>query len=57
MNDNKLDRIEEAKIVGVWLQSDLKWTKNTKELAKKAYSRLNMLTKLKYVGVSIEDLI
>ena len=52
-----LDKVEEAKIVGVWLTSDMKWTKNTRELTKKAYSRISMLTKLKYVGVTTEDLI
>ena len=56
-NNVKLDRVMETKIVGVWLQSDMKWGKNTRELARKAYSRVSMLTKLKYVGVSIEDLI
>ena len=53
----KLDRVMESKIVGVWLQSDLKWGKNTRELVKKAYSRLSMISKLKYVGVSTEDLL
>jgi hypothetical protein len=31
--------------------------RNTQELCKKAYARISMLTKLKYVGVSIDDLI
>ena len=54
INNAKMDRVQEAKIVGVWLSPDLKWAKNTKELTIKAYSRLGMLTKLKYVGVSTE---
>ena len=53
----KLDNVAEAKVVGVWLTSDMKWAKNTRKLATKAYSRLGMLTKLKYIGVSIEDLL
>ena len=57
INQVKLDNVQEAKIVGVWLQTDLKWGKNTKELVVKAYSRLGMITKLKYVGVTTEDLI
>ena len=57
VNDAKLDRVKETKIVGVWLTTDLKWEKNTRELTKKAYSRMSMLTKLKYVGVSTEDLL
>ena len=56
MNNITLDKVKEAKIVGVWLTADLKWKKNTKELAKRAYSKLSMLSKLKYVGVSITDL-
>ena len=57
VNEVKLDRIQEAKIVGVWLSTDMKWGKNTKELVVKAYSRLGMITKLKYVGTTTEDLI
>jgi hypothetical protein len=49
--------VQEAKIVGVWLTSDMKWEKNTKELTRKAYSRMSMLTKLKYAGVCTEDLL
>ena len=51
INDELLDRVEEVKLVGLWLQSDLKWTKNIKELNRKAFSRFSMLTKLKYAGV------
>ena len=57
INNSKLDQLDEAKIVGVWLTSNMKWDKNTRELTRKAYSRMSMLTKLKYVGVSTEDLI
>ena len=57
VNGVNLDRVEQAKIVGVWLTSDMKWEKNTRELSIKAYSRLGMLTKLKYVGVEIDDLL
>ena len=53
----KLDNVAKAKVVGVWLTSDMKWAKNTRELAIKAYSRLGMLTRLKYIGVPIEDLL
>ena len=57
IDNTKLEQVRETKIVGVWLSSDLKWDKNTKELTRKAFSRMSMLTKLKYVGVTIEDLI
>ena len=57
INDELLTRVDEVKLVGVWLQSDLKWTKNSKELTRKAFSRISMLTKLKYAGVGMTDLI
>ena len=57
INNSKLDRISVTKILGVWLSEDLSWDRNTKEMCRRAYSRMSMLTKLRYVGVSIEDLI
>ena len=53
----KLDQLNEAKVLGVWLTKDLTWSKNTKEICKNAYSRISMITKLKYVGVGVEDLL
>ena len=32
------------------------WALNTKEILKKAYSRISLVTKLKYAGMSVEDL-
>ena len=52
-----IDRVEEVKIVGVWLSTWLDWDRNTREVCRRAYARLTMLTKLKYVGVPKEDLI
>ena len=57
VNNCKLDRIAVTKILGVWISEDLIWDRNTKEMCRRAYSRLSMLTKLRYVGVDIEDLI
>jgi hypothetical protein len=46
-----------VKLLGVWISEDMSWSRNTTEICRKAYSRLGMLTKLKYVGVSTEDLL
>ena len=55
LNGVKLDQVSETKLLGVWLSSDLTWEKNTREICKKAYSRMPILTKLKYVrGVKSE---
>ena len=57
VNNRYLEKIEVAKILGIWISEDLTWSRNCKEICKKAYSRLSMITKLKYAGVSFEDLI
>ena len=49
LNGKTLDRIEETKLVGVWLTTWLDWDKNTREICKKAYARMTMLTKLMYM--------
>ena len=57
INGINLERIQATKVLGVWVSEDLSSTRNCQEICIKSYSRLSMLTKLKYVGVSIEDLI
>ena len=51
LNGKTLERVEEVKLVGVWVTTWLDWEKNTCEICRKAYARLSMLTKLKYAGV------
>ena len=53
----KLDRLCETKILGLYISDDLSWARNCKEICMKAYSRMQMITKLKYVGVKTEDLL
>ena len=50
-------RINVTKILGLWISEDLSWTKNCQDICQRAYSRLSMITKLKYVGVGTEDLL
>ena len=57
LNDIPLERVSVTKMLGVWLQEDLGWDENTKQICKKAYTRVSVLTKLKYIGISTEDLI
>ena len=57
INNAVLERVRVSKILGVWIDDDLSWTRNCQEICVKAYSRLQMITKLKYVGVKTEDLI
>ena len=57
INNEVISRKYSANILGVWLQQDGGWTKNTAEICKRAYAKLSMLTKLKYAGAKTEDLI
>lgn len=57
VNNDIIDRVGASKILGVWIEDNLSWSRNCKEICVKAYSRLSLLTKLKYVGVKTEDLI
>ena len=57
LNGQTLDRVEEVKLLGLWITTWLDWSKHTKEICKSAYARITMLTKLRYVGTSVNDLI
>ena len=57
IDDQVIERVSVSKLLGIWISDDMSWSRNTQEICKKAYSRLNMLTKLKYVGVPTEDLL
>ena len=46
-----------SKLLGVWISEDMSWTKNCQEIAKKSYTRIKMLSKLKYAGMKTEDLV
>ena len=52
-----LSFVTEAKILGVWLQNDLQWDKNTNEIAKKANQKLHILRLLKRFGFNDDDLL
>ena len=46
-----------SKLLGVWINDDLSWSRNSTEICNQAYTRLPMLTILKYFGVKTEDLL
>ena len=58
INGDTIDRKKVVKILGVWISEDAgDWSVNIAEICKKSYGRISMLSKLKYAGVSIEDLL
>ena len=57
MEGMPLEKAQKMIHLGVWITSDLTWQKHISEICKRAYARVKMLTKLKYVGIEEEDLI
>jgi hypothetical protein len=57
INGKQLERAHEIIHLGVWITDDLKWNKHISEICKRAYPRVKMLSKLKYVGTPTEDLV
>ena len=58
VNGTKIDQKAATKILGCWIDEDAgSWSTNTRELVKAAYSRISMLSNLKYTGVRFEDLL
>ena len=57
LDSENLERTKVLKILGLYITKNLSWSENCSEICRKAFSRMQMLTKLKYVGVAIEDLI
>ena len=57
VDGNMIDMVEEMKLLGITLTSDLKWNSNTQNICKKAYKRLWTLRRLKYHGASQDDML
>ena len=58
INDGEfLEVVEEFKLLGVVLQSNLKWYANTDYMCKKGYARLWMIRRLKGLGASIDEML
>ena len=57
VNKKLIERKYVTKVLGVWLQENGEWAKNTAELCKKLYAKMGMLRKLKYAGVGLNDLL
>ena len=57
ISDVPLCFVTEAKILGIWIQNNLKWDKNVNEITKRANQKLFMLKLLKKFGFSDEELV
>jgi hypothetical protein len=57
IDDETIDLVEEMKLLGVQITSNMKWNSNTEHITKKAYSRLWMIRRLKLLGASQKELL
>ena len=56
-NNDELEIVEETKLLGLIVRSDLAWTSNTEYIVKRANKKLWCLKRLKILGAETEDLI
>ena len=45
LKNDKIELIKETKLLGTFITDDLRWNKNTAEIVKKAYRRMQLLHK------------
>ena len=53
----QIDLVEDMKILGVMISSDMKFSKNTQYIIKKAYRRIWMLKRLKNLGATTSQML
>ena len=57
LDGHHLDLVEETRLLGVVLRSDLSWSSNTDSIVQRCNSKLWFLRRLKKLGADMEDLI
>ena len=57
IENETIDLVEEMKLLGVQITSDLKWETNTNYITKKAYTRLWIIRRLKTLGCNKKELL
>ena len=55
-NDTTLERVPSFKLLGLWIDNNLKWQTNTDYIIRKAVKRLFLLKVLKKCGASRDDM-
>ena len=56
-NNDELDVVDEFKLLGVIIRSDLSWEQNTDYIVKRANKKLWSLRRLKNLGARTSDLV
>ena len=56
VNEKPVENVKETKLLGTYLTDDLKWEKNTSEIVKKGYQRMQLLNIAASFTSSMHDL-
>ena len=56
-DENEIDNVQYAKLLGVTISNDLTWNKNVENIVAKAGKRVYMLYQLKRAGIGQHDLV
>ena len=56
MNNDEIKMVEETKLLGVVVRSDLSWSSNTSYIVTRSHKKLWMLRRLKILGANHDDL-
>ena len=57
IDGHEIQHVEEIKLLGIIIRSDMKWHSNTKNMVTRGFQRLWMLRRLKALGATEEDLL
>ena len=57
LENNELELVEEMKLLGVVIQSDMKWGANTEYMVERAYKKLWVIRRLKGLGAQNSELV
>ena len=57
LENNELEVVDEVRLLGLIIRSDLKWTSNTENMVMRANKRIWILRRLKYLGAKDCDLV
>ena len=57
VGDDQLQLVDEMKLLGVTIRSDLKWVSNTKDIVKRALNKLWIIRRLKVLGANTNELV
>ena len=56
IENNIIERVNSYKVLGLWIDDNLKWNTNTEKIIKKAAKRLFLLKIIKSYGASTDDM-